>query len=1414
MIALFDALFRRTRLVYGMALLLAVAGIVAWRTMPRQEDPSFVPRWGSLVVPFPGADAAQVERLVLDPIEDALARVPEIHKVQGTARAGAAILAIQLDETLYDTDNGWDRVRAALARAELPAEAGPVVLDDDIGDPASVVAVLTGSDLLTLRDAAIALEDALVRVPGVARVERVGDPGARVAIVLDPSASHRLGLPPAALAAQLRARNVTIPGGTLVLDDRQLVLSPRGELASVDEVARTPIVLPDGSAVPLGELAEVRLEIADPPNERLRHLGEPAVGLSIIPELPQDLVAFGDRVRAALDRAALPDGVVVDVFAFQPEHVAARLSELAGSLLAGIAIVAGVLFVAMGARLGLVVSSIVPLVALSTLAVFAAGGGVLHQISVAALVLALGLLVDNAIVVAEQVQAHLDAGHTPAEAARHTVRELAFPLGTATGTTVAAFVPMLLSSGGTSDFTRTLPIVLITAIVLSYGFALLVTPVTSAAVLRPAPEARTGRLDALARRLATLSTRHPWRVLGALAAALVLTGLLSTRIHEQFFPLSDRAHVIVTVDLAEGSPLAATEALTAALEERISAMPGVVGITSFIGSGPPRFYYNLESSPNSPHSATLVATTTDLADADALLARVRELASEHPEATIVPKRLQQGPPVGAPVEIELHGTDLAQLREAAERVVGILRSVDGTVDVRHDLGVGIPTLAMTIDDAWTARHGLGRGDVAMALWARTRGVDAGVWRGSEEPTPVVVTSPDGERTAVSDLPMLDVRGVPLDRLASSTLRFQPAAIRHVDGVRTVRVQSELAPGATFGSVRAAAAPHLDALELPGVTWKWAGEAQGSAEANGALVRALPMGVAMLLFFLLLEFDSVRRVGIVLSTVPLAAVGVVPGLVLTGQPFGFMSLLGTIALIGIVVNNAIVLLEVVEQRRAAGADVDTALSDAVRQRLRPILLTTATTVAGLIPLALSPSSLWPPLAWAMISGLSASTALTLVAVPALYRVLVGAPPTLPHRLLPLLGLLGLSTSATAAPVTLEDALRLGAEAPLAAAAEHQADAALRDATAAWLGAVGPQLGVSATVVRRDEAVVVDTPFGALPFYPEQEAQGAVQVRVPLLQPGALARAPAATRTAKAARADAARSRHEAALQAGERFLDVAAWDARIEAQHGYVEALRAVAARAADHERVGVAVPADRLRADVALADAEQQLRSMQSAREVARWALGAAIGRDEAVTIAWSYAPPAPVTPERAVARAAGRPDLEAADRRIAAARAERAAVLADALPTVALYGRKAWTDTPLLDDDGWLEGGVELSWVPIAGGTRPARAAAAGSRVAAARSARETLALGVAVEVRAAAASLDLALAEVEVRRQAVSQAEEARRIVGQRWEQELATLTDVLQVEAELLAQRTRLHVAEIDAVRADLRLRVATGEDLGGR
>jgi multidrug efflux pump subunit AcrB len=670
------------------------------------------------------------------------------------------------------------------------------------------------------------------------------------------------------------------------------------------------------------------------------------------------------------------------------------LADLNVSLTFGVLIVAGILITVMGLRLGLVVAAVVPLVTMTSVAIYAWGGGVLHQISISALVLALGMLVDNAIVVAENVQWRLQEGEDPRQAALGAVAELRTPLLAATLTTVAAFVPMLISSGPTAAFTRTIPVIVMLTLVVSYGYALIVTPMLSQMFLRPGTSRNLEWLTRIGAGAARFAARNPWPVLIAAGGLLTIALVLSQNVQRQFFPSADRNQILVDVKLAEGAHLDATDQTVRMVEKALLARPEVTRVTSFMGRSAPHFYYNVPRVPFSPHFAQLIVETRKVADNAPLIAYIRgSLCPKLTGVELISRKMEQGPPVQAPVEVRLSGDSLDDLNQAATKVTAALKATPGSLDIRHDLGPGAPTLRFRVDDAAAARYGISRVDIAQAVYGRTRGRAVGELYFGEDPIPVVVRSEAGERMAVADLEAVDVptregRMVPLGQVAHIEPVWQPAAIRHRNGQRMVTVSSQLQDGFTFTRVIAALQSKLTTLDLPkGVKASFGGDAEGSGEANAEMMRNLPIGLLLLLGVLLAEFNSFRKVAIIMVTVPLAAAGVVPGLLIGRQPFGFMSLLGVIALVGIVVNNAIVLLEVVDSRRQAGADITEALQEAVSRRIRPILLTTATTVAGLLPLALSRSTLWPPLASAMISGLISSTLLTLVVVPAMYRILM-------------------------------------------------------------------------------------------------------------------------------------------------------------------------------------------------------------------------------------------------------------------------------------------------------------------------------------------------------------------------------------------------------------------------------------------
>jgi multidrug efflux pump subunit AcrB len=564
--------------------------------------------------------------------------------------------------------------------------------------------------------------------------------------------------------------------------------------------------------------------------------------------------------------------------------------------------------------------------------------------------------------------------------------------------TLAAFVPMLISQGPTAAFTRTIPVIIMLTLTVSYLFAVFVTPVLSQMILRARTAGQTPALERFGKGLASLALKRSKTVLAG--ALVVITGSIvaAGKVDQQFFPSSDRNQFVIDLKLSEDSHLDATDRSARIIEDGLLSRPEVTRVASFMGRSAPQFYYNISRIPYSPHLAQLIVEARQLRDVEPLLAFVSELAADKlPGIEVIGRRLEQGPPVQAPVEVRLFGSRFDQLHQAAVMVAGELEATPGTQDSRHDLGPGAPTIRFAVDDAAAARYGLNRADLARTLYGRTRGLPVGELYVGEDPVPVVVRSSAGERLQAEALESVDVaaadgRMIPLSQLARLETAWRPAAIRHRNSRRVVTVSSQLAGGVPFSQVLKELAPRLKRLALPPeIQIAFGGEAEGSGEANAALMKSLPIGMLLLIGVLLAEFNSFKRVGLILMTVPLAAAGIVPGLLIGHQPFGFMSLLGVFALVGIVVNNAIVMLEVVEARRKEGAAVHAAVEEAVARRIRPILLTTATTVAGLLPLALSASSLWPPLAWAMISGLLAATLLTLVVLPAACRLVFARAP---------------------------------------------------------------------------------------------------------------------------------------------------------------------------------------------------------------------------------------------------------------------------------------------------------------------------------------------------------------------------------------------------------------------------------------
>jgi len=995
-----DMVLKKPRLVFLVMFMLCLSGLASFGNMARQEDPQFPSRNGLITVLYPGATAEALERLVLEPLEDEISQVEEVNDYSAIARTGVALISVALNEDIYDSDPAWERVRQAMERAELEFPDGitEISLDDRLtGLPAVVLALAGDPSIVVLSDAAERLKRALAGLPGLSRIEIEGDADEQITIALNDAELSRLQITPGQIANTLSLRNQVRPGGFIVMDNKRIGLIGNTEFTDIEELRSSQIAIPTGGSVPLSAFADIRRTAAEPEQPAIWQDGERVVAVNVYSRANQvDAIRFGEDVRARIAQIA-PEFAPLDIreLFFQPDQVSSRLTELQNNLLVSMLIITAVVFLGMGWRMGILVATMLPVVSLISLSIYDMGGGVLHQIAVIGLVISLGILIDNAIVMVENIQDRLNQGSTSYEAMTAAVKELAGPLGASTGTTLAAFTPLLLSTGGTADFTRGIPVMIMLTLSVSYVLAISFAPLLAAWFLKPAPARRDIWFEKGGRALALISERFPKLIIVAGLAVVAGSAFTITMLSIQFFPNADRPQVVIEMFLPEGTDQAHTATVSEDFERLIRQQDNVVSVHRFVGATGPGFYYNLPNSTRSPNRARLVVNLQTLEQTGPLMTWVRDVASATmPEVDIVAGTLAQGPPRTAPVEVRIqHENDQIRLA-ATEQIFREIKSIPGAVDVRHDMDLGTPVIRVTVDDASASRYGLTRADVANTLFARSFGLPAQQFRQEREPVPIVLRSADGTRTDLSVVLssyIYNAAGdaIPLSLIASVEADWQAASIQHRNGIRLYSVTAGLDQGYNFSQILDVLNSRLEAQPLPtGTRIELGGDQESSGDANQAILNTAPIGILLLLFFLLLQFNSFRRVGIVLLTVPLAAAGIFPGLVLSGSPFGFQPLLGIIALVGIVVNNAIVLLDLIDTRLKAGFDIQTAVTEAVTRRTRPILLTTATTVAGLLPLALSSSTLWPPMAWAIISGLLASTIQTLLVIPAVCRLSLG------------------------------------------------------------------------------------------------------------------------------------------------------------------------------------------------------------------------------------------------------------------------------------------------------------------------------------------------------------------------------------------------------------------------------------------
>lgn len=991
---------RRGRLVLFVALALLLGGLYAFLGFPSQEEPSVTVRDALVSVALPGLPSDRVEELLAKPLEDRLRELPELKTLVTTLRPGQAIVQLTARDEITDLPALWQRVRNKVAEVaqELPEGTQGPVVDDDFGRVAvaSIAVTAPGFSPSELRSEAERLRRALYDLPGVDRIALYGLQEDRVTLELDATALARTGLSPQALLAQLRARNALISGGSLRQGDRALSLAIGGELADPAALRAVPIQLADGRAVPLAELAQVRVEPAQPVRSAAFYRGERALVLGIAMTPGRNVEAFGaalhDRLKAL--EASLPAGFALHRVTFQAEVVHHAMARMQHVLMETMVIVMAVVMLFLGWRLGLIVGAIVPLTVLATLLVMRALGIELQTVSIAALILALGLLVDNGIVIAEDIERRLRAGEDRRAACEAAGRTLAIPLLTSSLVIILAFSPFFLGQTSTNEYLRSLAVVLALTLLGSWALSLTVTPLLCLRLV-PDPTHTGASTDSALhrgyRRLLEALLRHRLAYLLAMLGLLVLATLKVLSLPYDFLPPSDRNQFQIPVQLEPGTSAERTLDLMQGFSRWLGADADIVESIGYVAEGGPRIVLGLNPPLPGPNVAYFTVTTRPDADLAQVMARVgAELARGYPEVRAQPKRFSLGTTESGLAVYRLSGPDEVVLRQLGSDLADLLAAVPGTRDIQDDWGPRLLRYQVEVDPARARAAGLDRRDLAQTLQLAGDGLSGARLRDGQCAVEIAARSPapDGDPGSLLVYPQGGGAPLPLGAVARIELASEAGVKVRRNLQRTLTVSARN-PGMTAATLVATLAPQLPTLQLPpGYRLELGGESEDSAAANDALLRYLPLAAVAMLLLFLWQFDSWRKVLIIVASIPFILIGVALALWLSGHPFGFMATFGLLSLAGIIVNNAVLLLERIEAERQAGKPLIPALLDAAGERLRPIIMTKLTCILGLIPLMLFAGPLWTGMAISMIGGLALGTLVTLGLIPVLYGLLHG------------------------------------------------------------------------------------------------------------------------------------------------------------------------------------------------------------------------------------------------------------------------------------------------------------------------------------------------------------------------------------------------------------------------------------------
>lgn len=1440
------------RLILTVSFLLLANGVMSWFTTPQEEDPQLSPRDGIVTVVFPGAPPADLERLVAKPIEDELAQVDAIKTTTTRLRTDFLFLQVKLKDSLSSEAQiqaAWDTVKDALDRAskKLPETAWKPVLDKEIYDQHAVLlAISGGKDPLALLDQTRLLKERLQTIPSVKKVEPVASPGEQLTISFDHAKLNQNGVSLENLVRQLRGGNASVPSGYVRVLDRKVSVLTNSFYRSPEELSRFPVILKSGDTLPLSEIATISRTPAIPVTESMRQNGVPAMALGIIAQHNVNLTHFGEAVRSTVKEFEASAGfkaaeLKIEEVSFQPHYVEERIFDIGLDLVKAIFLVGGVLMLMLGVRVGSIVAIQVPVVTAIAFGIFAYNGGVLNQISIAAFILAIGLLVDNVVVVVDGIQEKLDRGLSPIEAGEKTRKEFLIPLAAGTLTTIAAFMPILMSKGTVSDFTRAIGVVATIALLCSYFFCIFVTPIVAAGMLRKGKARQWHFVEPLGARLGSLVDRFPKAIIAIAFAAVVIASLSFGLVKKQFFPFADRDLVIVDMQLPEGTHFQATNAAAEKIEAELRKDSRVISVTTFVGRGVPPFYYNLPREANSPHIAQFIVRTKNKQLAkDLKRDQQAPLQKLVPYSVLMVKEIAQGPVIRAPIEVRVFSEDPIKLQEAAEKTLAAVRKAPGVWKVRSTLGVGMMNYRLAINDSAAGTFGITRSEVSAAILANTRGLPVSTYRGDNDPYSITLKSAKGEESNLEDIQSGYLATTRTDNLSIRTLTnesydFTPSVLEHRDRVPVVYIYGEIAPGSSENTAAAQVRDVVSKLApVEGARIQIGGANAESADANRAIFLALPIGLFLLLMSLMFEFNSFRRVGIILTTIPLCAVGAVPGLILSGSTFGFMTLLGFFTLAGTVIHNGIFLIDYIDHRIHEGATMEEAITEGIQRRTRPIILTAVATMVELLPMTMSSSTLWPPFAWAIISGLSVSTLMTLLVIPSIYKLAFQKETRANHghHDVVMAGVVAffalVSTPALAAEgagrVTLQQVIEKSKGAPESRMANSEAEKAHQQSTAVWRATFMPKLGGYGQFNHLTSSVGIINPLAGAQLPPglnlptgnifpanSDSLYGRVELSQPLLDVGHMFYGSAAAgRLAEAAKFKASADVKEQQKKSINVYLQIVGLRAKKAALEDFVKNLQTRRTEVQRLYELGGVSESDLLKIKLGIDDANQGLRELNEKEEFLETILAQTLGEKGRLSPA-DLPLELPVADGDKPGPSGQREEIQALGKQIESADLQVKAARTFLLPRIEGFAGYTYFRQNFLTQNNWGDVGIRLAWPLFDGAVSYARANAAAAERDGLEQKRRSAELAIDADRESARRSLALRRQEYTERLQGVADAKKASDLDFKRLRKGKVTVNNLIDSEDTVKDRKEKAAVSQISWYTEWFRYLVASGKEL---